>query len=114
MEFDRDIESIESVLNVAKAEFPSDNTYLLLFQVDFYEKTKNLTGLQEVRKYMVSLGFNRSENNYYNDYLKAEIFINALQNNMIELKSYLNRMTVSENLRNNIFERANHLMSGRG
>ena len=63
---------------------------------------------------MVSLGFNRSENNYYNDYLKAEIFINALQNNMIELKSYLNRMTVSENLRNNISERANHLMSGRG
>lgn len=114
MEFDRDIESIEKVLNAAKAEFPSDNTYLLLFQVDFYEKTKNLTGLQEVRKYMVSLGFNRSENNYYNDYLKAEIFINALQNNMIELKSYLNRMTVSENLRNNIFERANHLMSGRG
>ena len=109
MEFKGDITTAENTLNEAKTEFPSDNTYLLLFQVDFFEKTKNLHGLEDVRRHMIILGFNKPESNYYNDYLKAEIFINAIQNNIIECRSILDRLTVSESMKNNISERAARL-----
>ena len=109
MEFKGDIKTAENTLNEAKTEFPSDNTYLLLFQVDFFEKTKNLHALKDVRRHMLTLGFNKPESNYYNDYLKAEIFINAIQNNIIECRSILNRLTVSESMKNNISERAARL-----
>ena len=113
MEFKGDITTAENTLNEAKTEFPSDNTYLLLFQVDFFEKTKNLHGLEDVRHHMIILGFNKPESNYYNDYLKAEIFINAIQNNIIECRSILDRLTVSESMKNNISERAARLSNKR-
>ena len=37
MEIDKDLNKVQSVLDKALSEFGNDDTYLLLFQVDFFE-----------------------------------------------------------------------------
>ena len=81
MEIEVDYKEVQSILDQACLEFPEDNTYLLLFQVDFFERTKNLFQLEKVLDLMKKSNFNRQNNNYYNDFLKCQIYVNALKNN---------------------------------
>lgn len=110
MEIEMNYSEVQSILDQAKIEFPEDNTYLLLFQVDFFERTKDLKQLEKVLSYMKISGFNRRDSNYYNDFLKCQIFINALKNNDIEWKEYLSKLTLSDTARLAIKERAMKLI----
>ena len=110
MEIEVDYKEVQSILDQACLEFPEDNTYLLLFQVDFFERTKNLFQLEKVLDLMKKSNFNRQNNNYYNDFLKCQIYVNALKNNEIEWRRYISKLTISESARLSIEERAKKLM----
>ena len=56
-------------------------------------------------------GFDKKESNYYNDFLKSIIFIDALKKNEMAWRQSLSKMTVTDNAKNNIKERAELLMS---
>lgn len=109
MEIDQNYSAVDEILAKMRAEFPKDNTYLLLFQVDFFEKTKNLEGLNDVLANMRHVGFDKTNSNYYNDYLKCQIFISALNGNNIEWRNILNKLTISEGAKSNISERATNI-----
>ncbi|RHE82317.1 hypothetical protein DW714_07290, partial [Streptococcus anginosus] len=59
---------------------------------------------------MKKSNFNRQNNNYYNDFLKCQIYVNALKNNEIEWRRYISKLTISESARLSIEERAKKLM----
>lgn len=111
MEIDKDLIKVQSTLDEALSEFGNDNTYLLLFQVDFFEKKRDIKGLIDTKKHMQKMGFDRKDSNYYNDFLKSIIFIDALQNNEISWRQNLSKMTFTDNAKNNIKERAELLMN---
>ena len=111
MEIDKDLNKVQSVLDKALSEFGNDDTYLLLFQVDFFEKKRDIDGLINTKMQMQKEGFDKKESNYYNDFLKSIIFIDALKKNEMAWRQSLSKMTVTDNAKNNIKERAELLMS---
>lgn len=111
MEIEKDYAEVQSILDQASKEFPEDDTYILLFQVDFFERTKNLHQLEKVLKIMKRSNFNRKNSNYYNDFLKCLIYINAMKNNEIEWKDNLSKLTLSDSAKSTINERAKKLMN---
>ena len=111
MEVTVDYDEVNEIIAEMKSEFPEDDTYLLLFQVDFFEKVKKVEELEKVLTNMRHVGFDKKESNYYNDYLKCQIFISALNGNSIEWKNVLNKLTVSDAAKFNIEERARKLMN---
>lgn len=111
MEVTVDYDEVNEIIAEMKSEFPEDNTYLLLFQVDFFEKVKKVEELEKVLTNMRHVGFDKKESNYHNDYLKCQIFISALNGNSIEWKNILKKLTVSDAAKFNIEERAKKLMN---
>ena len=111
MEIEKDYSQVQSTLDQASKEFPEDNTYILLFQVDFFERTKDLRQLEKVLELMKNSNFNRKNSNYYNDFLKCQIYINAMKNNEIEWKENLSKLTLSDSAKSTINERAEKLMN---
>lgn len=111
MEIEKDYSQVQSILDQASEEFPEDDTYILLFQVDFFERTKDLHQLEKVLELMKNSNFNRKNSNYYNDFLKCQIYINALKNNEIEWKENLSKLTLSDSAKSIINERAEKLMN---
>lgn len=111
MEIEKDYAEVQSILDQASKEFLEDDTYILLFQVDFFERTKNLHQLEKVLQNMKRSNFNRKNSNYYNDFLKCLIYINAMKNNEIEWKDNLSKLTLSDSAKSTINERAKKLMN---
>lgn len=110
MEIEMNYEEVQSILDRASLEFPEDNTYLLLFQVDFFERTKDLPQLEKVLNLMKKSNFNRQNSNYYNDFLKCQIYVSALKDNEVEWKSYISKLTISDSAKLAIEERAKKIM----
>lgn len=111
MEIEKDYAEVQSILDQASKEFLEDDTYILLFKVDFFERTKNLHQLEKVLQNMKRSNFNRKNSNYYNDFLKCLIYINAMKNNEIEWKDNLSKLTLSDSAKSTINERAKKLMN---
>ncbi|ALS02057.1 hypothetical protein ATZ33_11875 [Enterococcus silesiacus] len=87
------IEGAEVFVEKADNLFP-DSIYVLLFKIDFFEKTGNLRGLESVLKSMNK--FNSKNSSYYTDFVKCKIFIEALKGNQGNANSLINKINLNE------------------
>lgn len=104
------IEKTQNYIEQADREFP-DSIYVLLFKIDYFEKTRNLVGLEEVLHKMKK--FSNKNSTYYTDFMKCKIYIESLKGNDKLSMSYLQQLKLSEKAKKSIRLKIQNLSSSR-